>query len=138
MEGFWYWQEEEESYLEEVERFEASLQSYSRMHGEELPDSLLQALLKMNAPDSIRTQVELQEYATAEELRDALKRFAQSRVQHSQPPGLAPLPGEGGAAGGQQDMDVGAIGKGGKGGKGGKNDVQLLDVRYSCKAYPVH
>ena len=110
-----------ESYLEEMERFEASVLSYSRMHGEELADSLHQALLKMNAPEVIKSQVEMQEYESAEALRDVLKRFVQTRVHMSQPPGLAALPGAGKAnsGGNTQPMDVDAIDKGWH--KGGKN-----------------
>ena len=52
----------------------SSMRACKRRHAEELPDSLHQALLKMNAPEAIRSQVDVQEYDSAEALLDSWRR----------------------------------------------------------------
>ena len=69
-----------EIFEEELQRFEGEVKRYSQVYNEALPDSIHQALLKSNAPPEIKTQVEMSDYGSARELREALSGFARIRL----------------------------------------------------------
>ena len=65
------------SFVEEMQKFEGALQRYEAQFNEPLPDALHQALLKSNAPGSIKNQVDMTTFANATVLKDALVQYMQ-------------------------------------------------------------
>jgi hypothetical protein len=71
------------SYEEELERFEGHVRRYELTYNEPHADSVHQALLKTNAPPEIRTQIELQEFFSANDLYTALIGFVRTRDSYA-------------------------------------------------------
>ena len=65
------------SYVEEMQKFEGAVQRYEAQFNEPLPDALHQALLKSNAPGTIKNQVDMTTFPNAMALKDALVQYMQ-------------------------------------------------------------
>ena len=98
---------------EELEKLMGQVQRYEAQFDDPIADTIVQAIIKSNCPDELKSQVTMATYASARELRDMLVGYAATRAaEYPTPPG------------GQAPMDVGGIdnkgkGKGKKGKKGG-------------------
>ena len=109
-----------EQFAEELTTFQGAVQRYEAQHNELIPDAIHQAILKANASNEIRSQVELTTFATSEKLGEAHAGYATTRLtMHAMnPPGLAAGTPHNPQC---QSMDISYVGgKGGKKGKGGK------------------
>ena len=69
-----------ETYTEELQSFEGAVLRYENQFSEILPDALHQALLKSDAPASIKTQVDVASFQTAVALKDSLMQYAQVQL----------------------------------------------------------
>lgn len=104
-----------DSYEEQLQQFEGAVRRYGQTFGEELPDSIHQTLLESNTPPELRTQIEMQAFVTAGELREAISAFVAIRMTSSSA-------GASSSAQGPTPMDIGALDNGARsGGKRGAN-----------------
>ena len=103
---------------EETQRMQSAVLLYESTHNEILPDSLRQALLKSNAPQELRRQLELATFPTVKELRETISGFV---VNQSMSKGASSLSSGAmdidyiGKGKGKFDWSKGAWSKGGKG-----------------------
>jgi hypothetical protein len=65
------------SFVEEMQKFEGAVQRYEAQFNEPLPDALHQALLKSNAPTSIKNQIDMTTFPNSVALKDAMVQYMQ-------------------------------------------------------------
>ena len=106
-----------ETFEDEMERLEAAIKRYEGTHTEVVSDTLVQAILKQNSPDSIRGQVELQTFQSVSMLKEALVAYTTGK--------LSSMSSSASTAASATPMDISAFEKGlakgkskGKGKKG--------------------
>ena len=63
-----------------MERLEAAIKRYEGTNTEVVSDTLVQAIIKQNAPESIRGQVELQTFQSVSMLKEALVAYTTASV----------------------------------------------------------
>ncbi|CAK0819502.1 unnamed protein product [Prorocentrum cordatum] len=108
-----------ETYVEEFTKFLLDMNRYQEKFSEVISDTLVQALIKKNTPEPLKTQVMMQTFTNHQILRETCEAFAQQMMQRD--PRLTKKKFDPNA------MDVDAFDKGGKGdskgkGFGGKSD----------------
>jgi len=69
-----------ETFEDEMEKLEAAIRRYEGTHSEVVADTLIQAILKQNAPEAIRPQVELQTFQSVALLKDALVAYTTGKL----------------------------------------------------------
>ncbi|CAK0848099.1 unnamed protein product, partial [Prorocentrum cordatum] len=108
-----------ETYVEELTKFLLDINRYQEKFSEVISDTLVQALIKKNTPEPLKTQVMMQTFTNHQILRETCEAFAQQMTQRD--PRVTKKKFDPNA------MDVDAFDKGGKGdskgkGFGGKSD----------------
>ncbi|CAK0836789.1 unnamed protein product, partial [Prorocentrum cordatum] len=108
-----------ETYVEELTKFLLDMNRYQEKFSEVISDTLVQALIKKNTPEPLKTQVMMQTFTNHQILRETCEAFAQQMMQRD--PRVTKKKFDPNA------MDVDAFDKGGKGdskgkGFGGKSD----------------
>ena len=106
-----------ETFEDEIEKLEANIKRYEGAHQDIIADTLVQAILKQNDPDAIRSQVELQTFQSTSLLKETLIAYTTGKLNS--------MLNQSSASTGPTPMDVSAFGKGyqkgrmkGKKGKG--------------------
>ena len=95
---------------EELERLMGMVQRYEGQFSDPISDTIVQAIIKYNTPEELRSQVTMNTYTNAIELRETLVSYAATRAAEFPPGPIGDQP---------MPMDVGGIDKGkGKKGKG--------------------
>ncbi|CAK0826406.1 unnamed protein product, partial [Prorocentrum cordatum] len=109
-----------ETYVEELTNFLLDVNRYQEKFSEMISDTLIQAMIKKNTPEPLRTQVMMQTFTSYHILRETCESFAQQMSQRDRKTAQKKFD--------PNAMDVDAVGKGGKGdskGKGyGRSDMK--------------
>ena len=101
---------------EELERLIGMIQRYEQQFNDVISDTIIQAIIKYNTPEELRSQVTMSSYLTAKDLREALVSYAATRAAEAPQPSLNDQP---------SPMEVGNIDYKGKGkGKKGKGKTK--------------
>ena len=98
--------------VNELERLTGGIQRYEHQFNDLISDSVVQSIMKSNAPDDIKSHIALTSFRDSSPLKDALTTFDVTRDTTSMPmPGSSTDSGQqpAGGAGGQQPMDNGVL-----------------------------
>ncbi|CAK0876642.1 unnamed protein product, partial [Prorocentrum cordatum] len=71
------------TFAEQFLKLEGRFQLYEKQHNDKLSDTLKQAILKANAPASIKAQIDLQTFASANDLKETMSNYIQLQTSSS-------------------------------------------------------